>query len=81
MIELVMDFPVIFLKVLNIQIHTVEKKFVLLFEVSSSFFSYPLNIFVSNIALGWDKEKYVIIGHSYGSILGMTVESFIRNHL
>jgi len=31
----------------------------------------------SNKALGWDKEKFSIIGHSYGAILGMTVKSLL----
>jgi pimeloyl-ACP methyl ester carboxylesterase len=27
-----------------------------------------------NKALGWDKEKFTIIGHSYGAVLGMAVK-------
>jgi predicted alpha/beta superfamily hydrolase len=28
-------------------------------------------------ALGWNKEKFSIIGHSYGAVLGMTVKSLL----
>jgi len=29
-------------------------------------------------ALGWDKEKFSIIGHSYGAALGTAVKPLLR---
>ncbi len=73
MIELVMDFQVMFLKVLTTQMHIIFRICVLLLKVSFSLFIFLLMLFF-NKALGWDKEKFTIIGHSYGAVLGMAVK-------
>jgi hypothetical protein len=74
-----MDFPVIFLKVSNIQPLTMFKIFVLLFKVS-----FPLliiSVSYSHTALGWNKEKFTIIGHSYGAIIAIFVSIFDDLHI
>ncbi len=75
-IELVMDFPVIFLKVSIVPILITIKIFVILSKVRFRFFQISISSF-SRTALGWNKEKITIIGHSYGAIPGMIVKTLI----
>jgi predicted alpha/beta superfamily hydrolase len=30
-------------------------------------------------ALGWNKEKFSIIGHSYGAVMGIMVSVFLKD--
>ena len=77
MIELVMDFPVMFPKVLNTHLHRIYGISVLLSRVSSFVVSYFANFFFFDKALGWNKEKIITIGHSYGAMLGLIVKSYL----
>ena len=71
MIELAMDFLVIFLKVRIILLLKMFKIFVLFCKVCLLLFHHFL--YCSSVALGWTKEKFIIIGHSFGAILGTLV--------
>jgi hypothetical protein len=69
-----MDFQVIFLKVLIIHMVIIYEIFVLLLKVRFIFNHWFLLILI--VALGWNKEKFSFIGHSYGAVLAMAVKSY-----
>lgn len=68
-----MDSRVIFQKVPIIPMRIIFRIFEVLFKVSSSASETHFSMNIFSLALGWDREKVGIIGHSYGAMLGMTV--------
>jgi len=79
MIDLVMDFQLIYLQVSTMPLRKIFRICVLLLKVSFSLFIFLLTLFY-NKALGWDKEKIIIIGHSYGASLGTMVSIVYSQH-
>ncbi len=74
-IVLVMDFPVIFQKVVIIPWILIFEIFVLLFKVSLILI-YDNFSMSCIVALGWNKEKFSFISHSYGAHMSMAVKFF-----
>lgn len=80
MIELDTDFRVICPKVRTTRSATIFEICVTPFKVSSSIFSSMKNIFVFGSALGWNKEHFSFVGHSYGAFLTMLVKIDIKQY-
>jgi pimeloyl-ACP methyl ester carboxylesterase len=51
----------------------------MLFKVSFTIFEKSLSDCLHK-ALGWNKENFSIIGHSYGAMLGTIVSIFYTKH-
>lgn len=74
MIGRVMDFPAIIQKVLIIPSFSIKKISVMLFKVNERLSNNLYLVVFFSKDLGWHKEKYILIGHSYGATFGTIVD-------